>query len=170
MQEILEQRDWVVMLVQVLEILELLELVEMVEMVVMVMAEVQTREAGAIVEWVAAEEEAVAVVPVEPTLVRIGVQVKLDMMVAMLTDQQIMVVGLFLVVLEALVELLKVDLDIMDMMDIMDLLEIPETLVIVMLEIVDLPIPEILETLGLLEIQGILEIPEIPELTETLEM
>lgn len=152
------------MLVQVPEILELLEMVEMVEMVVPVMVDLGTREIKDSVEWVVLEAVAVVAVPEEPTRVLVGAQVKLDMMVATPIDQVVTVGGIFLVVLAGLVELPKVNLDMMDIMDTMDLLETPETPVVLVLEIVDLLIPEILETLGLLEILGILEILEILEL------
>ena len=98
------------MLVQVPEILGLLELVEMVEMVVPVMVDLGTRETKDSVEWVALEAAEVAAVPEEPTRVPVGVQVKLDMMVATPIDQVVTVGGIFLVVLAGLVELPKVDL------------------------------------------------------------
>lgn len=118
-----------------------------------------------------------AVVPVEAAVALVSTDQicpmpmdKLDIMVAMVSDQPAMVAIVRRGVLVALAAAVQAAVDPKVAAELMEVLEVPETLVIVMLEIMGFIIMEILVILGIREILDLQENQEILEMMEPLEI
>ena len=95
---------------------------------------------------------------------------KLDILVAMVADQIVMVANMRREVMVAVAAAVQAAMDLKVVAELMEVLEIPETMAIVMLEIMGIIIMEILVILGIREILDLQENQEILEMMEPLEI